>query len=307
LLDVEQRHPGAIESQWIPTDRALWQVDCYRDFLAARRELLAVAANGFLNDLRHGTGADAEPLPRTGVADDLDERAVEVRQLAKRLEDDGCVSPSYDEEIVDPTDGRVLMVAEAFWPSGLRAGLGEPVVLELDTLGDRDLARLEELGYKVFTDGRALEGFVRNANDVASGDLLDDSEPTSTDERPTTPPTTSATPSTSSPVREEPSVSQAEAAFGRAMTEIYRRAKAEAGYNATLFLRMLSDHGPVDTAHRLINSSQPSDGFTHLWERGRLDLTVEAHVLRPEFDVLFTDEERDACRARLSDYGFTGA
>ena len=94
-----------------------------------------------------------------------------------------------------------------------------------------------------------------------------------------------------------------ERAFAKAMRDVYVRAKTEAGYNATYFLRMLSDHGPIDTARRLITSTQPSEGFTQLWQRGRIDLTVEATVLRPEFVDLFTDEERDACRRRLKEYG----
>lgn len=92
--------------------------------------------------------------------------------------------------------------------------------------------------------------------------------------------------------------------FARAMQEVYARAKSEARYNATYFLRMLSDHGPVETARRLITSTQPSEGFTQLWQRKRLDLTVEAQVLRPEFYGLFAEEERDACRRRLRDYGY---
>jgi hypothetical protein len=92
--------------------------------------------------------------------------------------------------------------------------------------------------------------------------------------------------------------------FARAMRDVYARAKSEAGYNATYFLRMLSDHGPVETARRLITSTQPSEGFTQLWQRQRLDLTVEAQVLRPEFRELFDDEERDACLRRLREYGY---
>jgi hypothetical protein len=45
LTEVEEEHPGALQSQWIPTDRALWRIDRYADFLAARRDLLAQAAN----------------------------------------------------------------------------------------------------------------------------------------------------------------------------------------------------------------------------------------------------------------------
>ena len=71
------------------------------------------------------------------------------------------------------------------------------------------------------------------------------------------------------------------------MHDIYRRAKEEAGYNATYFLQMLADAGPVATARRLVTSTQPSQGFTALWERRRLDLTVEAHVLQERFAGLF--------------------
>jgi hypothetical protein len=48
----------------------------------------------------------------------------------------------------------------------------------------------------------------------------------------------------------------------------------------------------------------PSGGFTTLWERGRLDLTVEAHVLKTEFAPLFTDGDRHQARDRLEAYGW---
>jgi hypothetical protein len=35
-----------------------------------------------------------------------------------------------------------------------------------------------------------------------------------------------------------------------------------------------------------------------------LDLTVEAHVLKAEFDPLFTDADRDQARDRLEAYGW---
>ncbi len=95
-----------------------------------------------------------------------------------------------------------------------------------------------------------------------------------------------------------------EAAFGSAMKEIYRRAKAEAGYTATYFAQMLSEHGPLMTARRLALSTKPSEGFTALWERHRLDLTVEAHMIQGRFALLFTEEERDAASRRLEEYGY---
>jgi hypothetical protein len=92
--------------------------------------------------------------------------------------------------------------------------------------------------------------------------------------------------------------------FAAAMRVIYSRAKREAGYNATYFLQMLSEIWPEATARRLVMSTQPSQGFTALWERHRLDLTVEARILEPRFEPLFTDEERLAALHRLDAYGY---
>ena len=96
-----------------------------------------------------------------------------------------------------------------------------------------------------------------------------------------------------------------EIAFNEAMLDIYRRAKAEAKYNATLFLQMVVDQGGLQAAQTLINSSTVSTGYTALWERGRLDLTVEAMVLRSRgFYPLFTSDELETCERRLREFGY---
>lgn len=93
--------------------------------------------------------------------------------------------------------------------------------------------------------------------------------------------------------------------FDGAMFDIYRRAKAEAGYNATIFLQMISDKGGLATAKYLINASKVSDGYTHLYERGRLDLTVEALVVEEtRWWELFDPSEVEAAKRRLDQYGY---
>jgi hypothetical protein len=92
-------------------------------------------------------------------------------------------------------------------------------------------------------------------------------------------------------------------AFERAMRDAYARAKREAGYNATALLRMLTEQGGLATAHTLLNNTNTSEGFTALWQKRRLDLTVEALVLQEEFAPLFTDEELDTARHRLTEFG----
>jgi hypothetical protein len=96
-----------------------------------------------------------------------------------------------------------------------------------------------------------------------------------------------------------------ETQFDQAMFDVYRRAKDEAGYNATIFLQMLTEHRGLLTAKTLINAPKPSDGYTALYMRGRLDLTVEALVMEDErWHRLFTDEELQRARRRLKDYKY---
>ena len=94
-------------------------------------------------------------------------------------------------------------------------------------------------------------------------------------------------------------------AFDKAMFEIYRRAKDEAGYNATIFLQMLSDTDGLTTAKTLINAPKPSDGYTALYLRGRLELTVEAVVTESaKWTALFTQDEIQKAKKRLLAYEY---
>ena len=88
-------------------------------------------------------------------------------------------------------------------------------------------------------------------------------------------------------------------AFDQAMIQIYVQAKQQANYTATRFHQMLIEHGGVETARRLL--PRMSDGFTELWRRGRLDLTVEALVLQPRWASLFSGTELEMARGRLKE------
>ena len=92
--------------------------------------------------------------------------------------------------------------------------------------------------------------------------------------------------------------------FEQDMLDIYTTAKKECGYNASRFLQMVGTKGGLAVAKQLISKPGGTDGFATLWEHGRLDLSVEAHVLKAEYAELFTDEERALCRERLEQFGY---
>jgi len=95
------------------------------------------------------------------------------------------------------------------------------------------------------------------------------------------------------------------AQFDEEMLGIYRRAKREAEYNASLFFQMLTDHGGLETARILIHKDKVSDGYTALYLRGRLDITVEAVIHNnSKWHPLFTPSELEICTARLKKHGY---
>lgn len=92
--------------------------------------------------------------------------------------------------------------------------------------------------------------------------------------------------------------------FNVDMKNIYISAKKELGYNATRFLQLISKKGGLNAAKQLISKEGGTYGFEVLWEKNRLDLSVEAHVLKPQYSQLFTEDERAICINRLKKFGF---
>lgn len=88
------------------------------------------------------------------------------------------------------------------------------------------------------------------------------------------------------------------------MVNIYQEAKRVCNYNATYFLRMITDYGGLEAAKRLLATENVSEGFGTLQLCGRLDLSVEAHVIKLEFQPLFTAEEIVVAKQRLGEVNF---
>lgn len=96
--------------------------------------------------------------------------------------------------------------------------------------------------------------------------------------------------------------------FDQRMQELHQAGKREARFSAPLFGELLKEHGGLETAKRFIHSHDYAPGFTKLWERQRLDLTVEAVIVsEAKWQPLFTAEEVAICRSRLAEYGYPTA
>jgi hypothetical protein len=77
------------------------------------------------------------------------------------------------------------------------------------------------------------------------------------------------------------------------------------GYKPQAFMTMrIMDGGTINAVKKLIHSVKISEGFTRLWELGKLDLSLEKIIQEPEWHSLFTDDDRKKAKKRLLDYGF---
>ena len=270
----------ALASQWVPTDPGVWRVESYRRFLAARRRLLATAATTVLDGLHAGTRPWEVLEPLTVGPEAPDIRVMQIRSLATELDDLGFASPALDTEIADPETGRVLAVAEAFWPDGFQPGQGRPVVLELDP-DDADVPRLTELGLDVFTSVDALRGYALRLVAVEGGEQSSGTG------------AAALTDGAAFVERIE------DGAFDVALLTAMERSRVEVGHDPSALRLMSHRLGALGAARALLATATISDGFVALWERDRLDLTVESLVLDDAFAHLFTQEQQDTARRRL--------
>lgn len=94
-----------------------------------------------------------------------------------------------------------------------------------------------------------------------------------------------------------------ERGFHEEMLRIYEKAK-EFGYTPTYFLGMVNELGGVKAAKRLLRGDNISYGLWRLCEEGRLDLSMEALVIRDPWRLLFTDAELENARRRLDELGY---
>jgi hypothetical protein len=96
----------------------------------------------------------------------------------------------------------------------------------------------------------------------------------------------------------------AEIEFHKDMIRTADRMTREIHYNPTRFRQMINDHGGVEAARILIARTDPSDGFTKLWEARHLEWSCEAFTLLPWYQALFGRAELQNARGRLAEYGF---
>jgi hypothetical protein len=166
--EIEANHPGALASQWIPMELELWKIENYRDFLAARQELLAAETNKRMAELLHGDvrwleGTIKPPeAPRTvtvvgGITSEAEEEG--LVSLSDWVEAQGLPRGQMSFDYTDPDTGEQRAVFDLAWPDGVQEGLSQPVAVLLNE-GEETLALASSAGFRCFTDIAGFKAYI---------------------------------------------------------------------------------------------------------------------------------------------------
>jgi hypothetical protein len=163
---IETNHPGTLASQWIPMDPELWKVDRYRDFLEARKELLADEANQRLRGLLHGDtrwlDGPARPIMPIasvvgGITSEAEEQELET--VNAWLNERGLPPGDLSFEYTDMQNGQPLAIFDLAWPQGIQKELSQPCALLLN----EDVATIavaSRAGFRCFTSKADLQQYI---------------------------------------------------------------------------------------------------------------------------------------------------
>jgi hypothetical protein len=157
LPEIEKAHPGALASQWIPADSRLWKLENFREFLEARKILLAAEVNTRMEGLLHGdlrwragpaVAAPAAVAVKGGITSEDEEK--ELENLNDWVEAQGLPRGVAAFDFADPDTGDQKAVFDLAWPNGLQEELSQPVVILLNE-GPEVIGIASQAGYRCFT------------------------------------------------------------------------------------------------------------------------------------------------------------
>lgn len=166
--EVERAHPGALASQWIPTDPELWRIDKYREFLEARKALLAAESNQRKEELLHGEtrwlSGPAAPIPAvTPVVGGIssEDEAGRIETLNDWIEKKGLPRGIVAYDFADADTGQQLAVFDLTWPNGIQEELSQPVAVLLNE-GSETLSLASGAGFRCFTAIEVFQDYIRS-------------------------------------------------------------------------------------------------------------------------------------------------
>lgn len=163
---IEEAHPGALASQWIPQDPKLWSISRFPDFLEARKELLAAELNlqmeKLLHDETHWLQGTITKKPQSvetisETFNDMEE--AQLTELNNWIANLDLLQGEMNYDFADAKTGEQKAIFDMCWPNGIQEELSEPVALILDQSSEV-ISLASEAGYRCFNSIAAFQKYI---------------------------------------------------------------------------------------------------------------------------------------------------
>lgn len=155
--EIEKAHPGALASQWIPTDKVLWKIDNFRAFLEARKTMLAAEVNERMAELLHGDDRWLEAptalvKPAIAIYGGItsEEEEAKLEALNDWMDEHDLPRGVLAYDFADAATGEQRSVFDLVWPNGIQEALSQPVAVLLNENAET-IAIASQAGYRCFT------------------------------------------------------------------------------------------------------------------------------------------------------------
>ncbi len=174
--EIESKHPGTLSSQWIPQDPEIWKVENYREFLEARKILLAEEANLRLSELLNGETSwlkglavttPVEAVIQGGISSEEEEE--ELKAVNVWMEEHSLPKGILSYDYSDPDTGMQLAIFDLVWPNGIQEELSQPAALLLNEPAET-ISIANQAGFRYFTSVEDFKKYV--TEDILAGNTF---------------------------------------------------------------------------------------------------------------------------------------
>lgn len=92
--------------------------------------------------------------------------------------------------------------------------------------------------------------------------------------------------------------------FSEAVADLYKRTQIECNHRQTFLKDLVDSMGGYRAAKKILGNKKYLIGLASLKNYNRLDLSVEALVVDPQWDGIFTRRQLEVANSRLAQYGY---
>ena len=102
----------------------------------------------------------------------------------------------------------------------------------------------------------------------------------------------------------ETNTEQLKKLFHQEIIDLYKQIIKSVKYKPTRLMDYINRYGGYEAAVKYISTESNVQDFAILWEKERLDLSVEALITKEQYRILFSEDILSFCDRKLKEYSY---